>query len=179
MEIFLACEKTKNNRIFVLPFHFRQARYKVITLSNLFQPIEFSLLKFDNLSHDIAKDTPPLLIQDFGKFWKYMFCCIHEMDSLVIFEKSNSEFHYIPKLVYQSSWISQVVKVLCRENYRAARRRRRFWGVFLSFLRAKSSKRFEVLRIPPPFETIKKSEKGGGILSDIVGFNESLDCITM
>ena len=96
-----------------------------------------------------------------------MFCCIHQMDSLGIFEKSNSEFHYIPELIYQSSLLSQVVKVLCRANYRAARRRRRFWGVFLSFLRAKPSKRFQMLK-NPPLESMKKTEKGD-ILSDIVG----------
>ena len=90
-----------------------------------------------------------------------MFCCIHQMDSLGIFEKSNSEFHYIPELIYQSSLLSQVVKVLCRANYRAARRRRRFWGVFLSFLRAKPSKRFEVLRIPPPSKPSKSPRRGG------------------
>ena len=88
---------------------------------------------------------PPLRNQDFEKFWKYMFCCIHQMDSLGIFEKSNSEFHYIPELIYQFSLLSQIMKVLCRANYRAARRRRRFWDVFLSFLRAS-----EVLRIDTP-----------------------------
>ena len=102
-----------------------------------------------------------------------MFCCIHQMDSLGIFEKSNSEFHYIPELIYQSSLLSQVVKVLCRANYRAARRRRRFWGVFLSFLRAKPSKRFEVLRIPP-LRNRQKFQEGGGILSDIVGYASGL-----
>ena len=136
----------------------------------------YLILKELNLqSHDIAKDTPPLLIQDFEKFWKYMFCCIHQMDSLGIFEKSNSEFHYIPELIYQSSLLSQVVKVLCRANYRAARRRRRFWGVFLSFLRAKPSKRFEVLRIPPPLRNHQKVREGGGILSDIVGCLSDFD----
>ena len=38
---------------------------------------------------------------------------------------------------------------------------RRFWGVFLSFLRAKPSKRFEVLRIPLPLRNHQKVREGG------------------
>ena len=93
------------------------------------------------------------------------------MDSLGIFEKSNSEFHYIPELIYQFSLVSKIVKVLCRANYRAARRRRRFSVVFLSLLRAEPSKRFEMLRIPPipKYEKVREGG-GGGILIDVVGY---------
>ena len=47
--VFWRVKKTKNDCNFVLPLHFQQARYELIKLLNLFQPIEFSLSKFDRL----------------------------------------------------------------------------------------------------------------------------------
>ena len=46
------------------------------------------------------------------------------MNSLVTFEKSHRCFHYISELIFQLCLFSQLVKSLCKMNYRAARRRR-------------------------------------------------------
>ena len=68
-------------------------------------------------------------------------------------------------------WFSlflQTVLWIYKVNWRKIRYNRWFWGLFLSFLRAASSKIFKMLGIAH-FESMKKSEKGG-FLSDIVGY---------